>query len=268
MATEPVQFLLDQHEKVRGLFKQYESLLSSSTGEGKDKPADLKDQKLKLAKEIVQNLQVHEQLEEEIFYPFFKQTSSDDADKKLIDESLLEHHSVDILVKDLLTQTDPNETEFDDLMKKMHSNLEEHLTKEESGIFPKARDILGDRAPGLLDSLLKLRDKLLEELKSPGTSLEEKAEEKAGTLKSIPDEKGAPTESTPVDSGAAAAAQEEAVAKEDAGTKAEPEAKTTDAGAATESAEKPAEETTVGQKHAATEAGSAKQPKAKRARQR
>jgi len=188
VATDPIQLLIDDHATVLHLISQYEELSSSSA-------FDSKSQQLELMKTLVKNLSVHEELEEQIFYPFFKQQSEELKDKEIVDQSLLEHHKVDILVKDLLLINDPNLEEFQSQMKLMIENLKSHIEKEEKEVFPKARDIMGDRSLGLLDSMLKLRSKLESEMmQASDATLQEKGEEKASIEKSIPDLPGAPTE--------------------------------------------------------------------------
>src|SRR3712207_7709544 len=77
---DAVKLLKDDHEKVKGLFRQFEK----ARGEAKKK---------QLADEIMMELEVHSKIEEEIFYPAVREKVGED---ELVAEAVEEHHVVDV----------------------------------------------------------------------------------------------------------------------------------------------------------------------------
>ncbi|MEG1329332.1 MAG: hemerythrin domain-containing protein, partial [Janthinobacterium sp.] len=74
-----INLLMQDHKAVKALFAQYEGLSDRSFATKK-----------KLADQICQELTVHTQLEEEIFYPAVRRPIHDGD---LMDEALVEHAS-------------------------------------------------------------------------------------------------------------------------------------------------------------------------------
>ena len=84
--TDALQMLRDDHKKVKDIFKQYEEADDAKT-------------KQELAKTALMELEVHAELEEEIFYPAVRKES--DADESLMDEADEEHHVAKMLMAEL-----------------------------------------------------------------------------------------------------------------------------------------------------------------------
>ena len=102
MATRPdaISILKADHEKVRGLLAQ----LEKSTEQGVKKREQLLSQ-------IADELTVHTTIEEEIFYPSFRDAVEKKEDRKLYQEALEEHHVVDLVMPEL-EETDPGSEIF------------------------------------------------------------------------------------------------------------------------------------------------------------
>ena len=90
-----------------------------------------------LAEKIGHELQVHAQIEEEIFYPALRQVA-----RELVDEARREHEEVKELVAELEAM-EPNGEEFLERMTELRHAVEEHVKEEESALFARAR-ALGD----------------------------------------------------------------------------------------------------------------------------
>ena len=121
-AKDATAMLIADHRKVSGLFAEYEKARS---------PVKKKD----LVAQICQELTVHTQLEEEIFYPAVKQALKD---KELVPEATVEHGSV----KDLIAQVEgaaPDGEMFDAKIKVMSEFVKHHVKEEQNEMFPKAR---------------------------------------------------------------------------------------------------------------------------------
>ena len=126
------ELLKADHQKVKALFKQFQQLKQD---EGSD--AD----KAELVKEICEELKIHTQIEEELFYPAVREAIS--ADEKgesedLMDEALVEHAGA----KDLISQLEEMEADdelFDAKVTVLSEQVNHHVKEEEGKMFPKAK---------------------------------------------------------------------------------------------------------------------------------
>ena len=126
---DPIQLLTEDHEKVKGLFRQYE--------QATDAP-----QKQQLAQTVFRELQIHSALEKELFYPAVAQ-QGDAADKALVDHSYHDHAVVEQLIGELQAMT-PTDPQYDAKFRELRGNVLEHAQEEEERMFPDARTELGD----------------------------------------------------------------------------------------------------------------------------
>lgn len=91
--------------------------------------------KKKLVDQICKELTIHTQIEEEIFYPAFKEAL---RDKELVPEANVEHQSV----KDLIAQVqgvEPSGETYDAKVKVMGEFVKHHVKEEQNEMFPKAK---------------------------------------------------------------------------------------------------------------------------------
>ena len=92
-----------------------------------------------LFNKLVQELTVHEKIEEQIFYPEVKERASSKQLEELVTESYEEHHFVD-MVKAEIENTSFDAEEWAAKFKVMMENIEHHAFEEEEGkMFPKVR---------------------------------------------------------------------------------------------------------------------------------
>jgi len=129
-AVNAIDMLREDHEKVRELLSQ----LSSTTNRAAKKRSDLLQ---KVKKELL----IHTQIEEEIFYPAFRDSQADES-KKLFYEAKEEHRAVDELVLPDVENTEPASEEFAGRIKVLKDMIEHHAEEEEQEIFPKAKKAL------------------------------------------------------------------------------------------------------------------------------
>lgn len=88
---------------------------------------------------LVEELTVHERLEERIFYPAVKERATTKKLEELVAESYEEHHFVDV-VKAEIEGTPFDSEEWGAKFKVMMENIEHHAFEEEEGkMFPKVR---------------------------------------------------------------------------------------------------------------------------------
>jgi hemerythrin superfamily protein len=133
MATLPnkdaCELLDADHIAVKHLFVEYARLAMAA-------PQDSLDARSQLATRICEELTVHAQIEEEIFYPALKKAAPDTA--ALLDEAKAEHQEA----KELIAQIESLGTagsEMDDLVSQLACAIEHHVKEERDELFPKAR---------------------------------------------------------------------------------------------------------------------------------
>ena len=121
--------LLDaDHKAVKKMFKEYEELAGSRARNAAQMKKDL-------AMQICQELTVHAQVEEEIFYPALREVLKE---TDLLDEAAVEHQSAKDLIAQIQGAGDPDEM-FDAKVKVLGEYIDHHVKEEKNEIFPKAR---------------------------------------------------------------------------------------------------------------------------------
>ena len=121
--------LLDaDHRAVKKMFKDYEELTGSRARSTAQK-------KMELARVICQELTVHAQIEEEIFYPALREVMKD---TDLLAEAEVEHASVKDLIMQIQEMQEADEM-FDARVKVLGEYVDHHVKEEKNEIFPKAR---------------------------------------------------------------------------------------------------------------------------------
>src|SRR5205823_10916831 len=142
---DAISLLKQDHQHVRQLLKRLES-----------------DGSEELLSEVENELKVHTQIEEEIFYPAFKDAVESQKDEHLYYEALEEHHVVDLVLPEIKESAEGSE-EFDAKAKVLKDLVEHHAEEEETQMFPKARKAMG-----------------MDELRELGMRLQERKQELMG----------------------------------------------------------------------------------------
>lgn len=120
--------LKKQHKSVKALFKEAEK-----TDNGR--------RRRELMDEIANELKIHTKIEEEIFYPAVREIGSTKAEE-MVDESLEEHHVVDLVLAEL-PNVDPEDERFQAKMTVLSELVVHHAEDEEGEMFPIAEKKLG-----------------------------------------------------------------------------------------------------------------------------
>lgn len=126
-STNAIDLLQEDHEKVRAMLAE----LSSTSNRAAKKRNELLQ---KIKKEV----SMHARIEEEIFYPAFRDSSADES-KQLYHEATEEHRAVEEFVLPDLEETEPTSEEFQGRVKVLKDMIEHHAEEEEQEIFSKAR---------------------------------------------------------------------------------------------------------------------------------
>jgi hemerythrin-like domain-containing protein len=129
--TDAIAALKADHRKVEGLFSQLEK--TSERGASK---------RTRLVGQIETEIKMHMRLEEEIFYPAFREAVTKKDDKELYHEAREEHHTADMVLKELKA-LDPSDETFGAKAKVLKELIEHHVEEEENEMFPKARRAMG-----------------------------------------------------------------------------------------------------------------------------
>jgi hemerythrin-like domain-containing protein len=148
MANMKATKLLEQdHKAVKNLFSKFEK-----AGE---KAYKVKKQ---IFDQIKQDLEIHAQIEEEIFYPAVRGTEDSDA-QDLIAEALEEHEGIKALLEEI-SDMEPDDTEYDSKVADLREEVEHHVEEEQSEIFEVAEDQLGNRLEELGEELEERKEAL------------------------------------------------------------------------------------------------------------
>ena len=144
-APDAIKLLKTDHEKVRGLLAQFEK----ATGARREK----------LRGQIERELKVHTQIEEEIFYPAYRDAARKKDDKTLYYEALEEHHVVDLVLPEM--NNGQSNEELKAKAKVLKELVEHHADEEEKDMFPRAKKLLDKEQLRALGEQMALRKKTL-----------------------------------------------------------------------------------------------------------
>lgn len=128
------------HTHVLATFHQYEMDTSPQT-------------KKALVNTACLALEVHSQLEEEIFYPAMREIS---ADAQILDKSIPEHSEMRRLIAQLRAM-EPNDPKYDSTFMELMRDVLHHVADEETTLLPDAERLLADRLGELGAQMTKRR---------------------------------------------------------------------------------------------------------------
>lgn len=152
------------------LLKKDHELVKSLMNE-MDKEED-QDQLSSMFEQLVDELTVHERIEEEIFYPALQKLPEAKED---VLESFEEHHLVDEIVAQMDVETDDDKWKAKFTV--MKENVEHHIQDEEEKLFPKAEKLLGPEKLAALG--VKMADLQQAEQEALAEEVDEEEEEES-----------------------------------------------------------------------------------------
>lgn len=125
--SEPnaIELLMEDHKKVKKLFKEYEKLAKQEDVDGK----------VEIADQICEALTMHATVEEEIFYPAAREAI---GDEDMVNEAIVEHASAKDLIAQIQEMSGDDEM-YDAKVKVLCEYTEHHVEEEEKEMFPKAK---------------------------------------------------------------------------------------------------------------------------------
>lgn len=118
--------LTQDHEEVEQLFRKYEQAGGRAVKTRQN-----------VAQKIIDELTIHTEIEEEIFYPAVRKKIR--AAKEEVLESVEEHHVAEVLIAEI-KQLSPQDETFDAKVTVLIENVRTHKQEEETELFPQARE--------------------------------------------------------------------------------------------------------------------------------
>ena len=119
---DAIALLRDDHARVMEMFGRFDAMRGN-------------ERKEKLTEQICDELDVHTQLEEEIFYPAVREAT---GATDLLDEALVEHQSAKELISQIRAMR-ADEALYDARVSVLGEYVKHHVKEEQGEIFPKAR---------------------------------------------------------------------------------------------------------------------------------
>jgi len=150
--TDAIMLLKNDHREVENLFSKF------CKASGKDK-------KWQLAQQICNELKIHAEIEEKIFYP----ATQNAVDESLYHESFVEHDGAKVLINDIMANG-PHDEFFEAKVTVLCEEIGHHIKEEErpkEGYFAQVRDSDID-LKALRDQLMQRKQELLEKEKDGG----------------------------------------------------------------------------------------------------
>lgn len=148
---DALALLTADHNRVRGLFARFTAAHD----------ADDTGEMATLATEILTELDVHTEIEEQIFYPAISDASADI--REVVTEGVEEHHVVKHLSREV-QELPPGDEVWTAKMQVIIENVEHHAGEEEEQLFPEVRKVLDTDA---LEQLAQRMEALKAELGAP-----------------------------------------------------------------------------------------------------
>jgi hemerythrin superfamily protein len=143
---DAISLLTEDHRKVKKLL-----------GELAETTSRAEKTRTELLAQIGRELRAHSKIEEEIFYPAFKNAGEKSEDDKMYFEALEEHRAAGELVLPDLEKTNVTSDQFGGRAKVLKELVEHHADEEEKEMFPRAKKLLDVAALAELGQQMQAR---------------------------------------------------------------------------------------------------------------
>jgi hemerythrin-like domain-containing protein len=124
---DAIRLLKDDHRRVRRLLRRFENARGG--------------RREKLRYLLEHELNTHTQIEEEIFYPAFRDAARRNRDRRLYFEAVQEHQTLDLVLPQVSASIDANELRAKATV--LRNLVRQHIDREERKLFRRARNVLG-----------------------------------------------------------------------------------------------------------------------------
>jgi hemerythrin superfamily protein len=143
----PMQLLKRDHKIVKELFAEYDKV--------EDDDLEEKD---RIWRMINDELTIHAEIEERLFYPAVRELKTDEAED-LVNEAIEEHRVQRALLEEL-SEAEVGDEVFDAKMKVLRENALHHAEAEEQDIFPQAKKLSKDALDSLVIEMETMKNDL------------------------------------------------------------------------------------------------------------
>jgi|SRR5579884_672480 len=127
-----LKLLKEDHKKVKTLFGEVEGLGERAS-----------TQRKKLFQQIDEELTIHAQVEERIFYPEFRRRAGKGEERDEVLEAYEEHNIVKSLIGEL-EDLDPKDERYKPKLSVLKDLVEHHVKEEEGPLFRMARELFDE----------------------------------------------------------------------------------------------------------------------------
>jgi hemerythrin HHE cation binding domain-containing protein len=142
------QLIRRDHKKVDGLFNKFTET---------KKP----DGKQRICEQVIQELEIHAKLEEEIFYPAVRKHV---GEEDMLEEAKQEHQQAKEIMRELKKMKAGDE-QFEDKFSELVEGVKHHVEEEEGEMLPKAEESEMD-LQDIGEQMTERREELLEQMQS------------------------------------------------------------------------------------------------------
>jgi hemerythrin-like domain-containing protein len=140
--------MLKDHEEIGKLFNQYV-----------DAGEEAYETKKDIAKNVIQRITNHAEVEEKVLFNAFKEKGGEEAEEMVVYGT--EEHAVTKFIMDRLSRTSPQDKTFDARFKVLMEGSRHHFLDEEMEIFPKIKKVLSGTELNRLGEEMKAYEKKL-----------------------------------------------------------------------------------------------------------
>jgi hemerythrin superfamily protein len=144
--VDAIALLKADHQLVHDLFTRYASAGDVST-------------KQMIAEQVFTALEMHAQLEENVFYPAYEAMTGKSGTQLVADSRLAHEHVKELLIE--LQDIDLDEETFEATFQELMDTVAQHVAQEKDEMFPEAEQILADRLADLRDDMMALKQQLM-----------------------------------------------------------------------------------------------------------
>lgn len=143
-----ISMLKSDHRKIEKLFREFEAAGDRAFRERQE-----------IARKVCTELEIHSQLEEQLFYPAVQMTA-DAKGQDLVRTAIKEHHVVQTIIDELNVMSSEAENYWS-TFKMLAEHVEHHIREEERDMLPGVRDQLGqERLDYLGDQMVRRKREL------------------------------------------------------------------------------------------------------------
>jgi signal recognition particle subunit SEC65 len=139
------QLLRRDHKKVEGLFTKFEQAKTPSA-------------KARICEQVIQELEIHAKLEEEIFYPAVRKHV---GEEEMLEEAKQEHQQAKEIMREL-KKIGPEDEQLEDKFSELVEGVKHHVEEEEGEMLPKAEESEMDLSD-IGEQMTERREELLQQ---------------------------------------------------------------------------------------------------------